>query len=111
MDWEIKTPEDAIEYIVGLIGADFEKALGLSTKILETPTDYTGPQAAMAAIKMSNYRFKIGQAAQYWKIKSAQSKNLQDRLIKDSLMAAYDALQEVINTLKLVARHEHELVR
>lgn len=111
MEFNIETFDDALEYTMDLIGAEFDKALQLSNAIIAKPSDYTGPQAAMSAIKMSTYRYKIGLAAQYWKIKSSQTKKLQDRLVKDSLMCAYDGLSEVINTLKITARHDHELVK
>jgi hypothetical protein len=109
--FSITTFDDAIEYILDLIGSEFEKAINLTNKILENPSDYTGPQAAMSAIKMAGYRMKIGVAAQLWKQRSTNTKKPQDRLIKDALMVMYDGLSEVINTLKLVARHEHELTR
>jgi len=110
LDMQIETFDDAIEYVMDLIGSEFEKSLGLANSILENPSDYTGPQAAITAIKLSTHRYKIGIAAQYWKIKSAQTKTLPDRLVKDCLMSAFTGLEEVINTLKIVARHEHELV-
>lgn len=109
MNTTIEDPDQALEYITSLIGEDFEKALGLSAAILANPSDYTGPQAAMTAIKMAGYRYRIGILAQYWKNKCVGGSNRQDKLVKDALMCAYDGLVEVINTLKLTARHEHDL--
>lgn len=109
--YQIETFEDAVEYIEGMIGKDFEKTMDLVSAILENPSNYTGPQAAVAAIKVSGYRTRLGLQAQHWKLKSAKTKKSQDRLVKDALMVLYDALTEVINTLKLTARHEHELVK
>jgi hypothetical protein len=105
---DIETFEDAVDYLIDEIGAEYGKALALSNKILEDPQAYSGPQAAIAAIRLANFRYKIGQAAQYWKNKSVGGTNRVDKLKKDALMASYDGLVEVINTLKLVARHEHE---
>lgn len=110
IDLKLETFDEAVEYVMDMIGSNFEKALSLGNAILEDPSSYTGPQAAITAIKLANHRYKIGIAAQYWKLKSAQTKSLQDRLIKDCLMATFSGLEEVINTLKIVARHEHELV-
>jgi hypothetical protein len=111
IDLGIDTFEGAVEYLTSMIGDDFEKALQTANSIIADPSQYTGPLAAITAIKLANQRYKIGMAAQYWKNKSVGSANRQDKLIKDALMTAYDALVEVINTLKLVARHEHELVK
>lgn len=106
---EFDSFEEAVEYVMDLVGGEFEKSLQLSQAILANPDQYTGPQAAIAAIKLSNHRYHIGVKAQLAKIKSAQTKNLQDRLVKDALMVGYDALGEMINTLKLTARHDHDL--
>lgn len=111
MDLNIDTFDGAVEYLMDMIGDEFEKTLQTANSIVADPSDYTGPQAAITAIKLATQRYKIGVAAQYWKNKSVGSSNRQDKLIKDALMTAYDALVEVINTLKLVARHEHELVK
>lgn len=110
-NFDLTSFDDVIEYTMDMIGSNFEQALMLANAIIDDPASYTGPQAAMAAIKMATYRLKIGQAAQYWKIKSAKTKKLQDRLVKDSLMTAYDGILEIINTLKITARHDHELVK
>jgi hypothetical protein len=111
LEYNINTFDEAVEYLIDMIGSEFEKSLRMANTIIENPGDFTGPQAAVTAIKLANQRYKIGMAAQYWKNKSVGSSNRQDKLVKDALMTAYDALVEVINTLKLVARHEHELVR
>jgi hypothetical protein len=108
--YNIETFEDACDYLFEII-PDFEKAMFSVNEILADPTGYNGPRAAMAAIKISALRFKIGAEAQHWKLRSAQTKRLSDRLIKDSLMSAYDGLAEVINTLKITARHDHELTK
>lgn len=108
--YTIETFEQACEYIYEIVPG-FEKTMNLVSLILEDPTNYTGQQAAIAAIKLSGYRFKFGVEAQHWKLRSAQTKRLTDRLIKDALMSAYDGLVEPINTLKIVARHEHDLTK
>lgn len=103
---EIETFDQAIDYAMDLIGSEFEKSLRLCNSILDDPGSYTGPQAAMAAQKLAVHRYKIGVAAQHWKIEATKTKKLSDRLIKDSLMVAFTALEEVINTLKLTARSD-----
>lgn len=109
---DITTFEDACDYTVDMIGADFEKAVQIAEKILSDTDDYmNGPAAAKTAIRLAGYRAKIGLAAQYWKLKSSNTKKHEDRLVKDALMVMYASLEEVINTLKIVARHDHELAR
>lgn len=110
IDLTIEDFEQAIEYIMDQIGSDFDQALRLANGIIAAPNDYTGPQAAQAAVAMAQYRYRIGVAAQYWKVKSAQTKKLQDRLVKDALMSAFTGLEEVINTLKIVARYDYNIV-
>lgn len=104
MEVKIESFDQAVEYAMELIGSEFEKSLQLCNSILADPADYTGPQAAIAAQKLAVHRYKIGVAAQHWKIEAAKTKKMSDRLIKDSLMVAFTALEEVINTLKLTAR-------
>lgn len=109
--YTIETFDDACEYIVSMLDPKFEKSLDLVNLILANPEQYTGVQAGFAAIKIAGYRTWIGLQAQHWKLRAAQTKKLQDRLVKDSLMVMYDSLIEVINTLKLVSRQEAELVK
>lgn len=109
MKLDIEDFDHAIDYISEMIGSSFQKTIALAEEIIENPSNFTGPQAKITAIKLASHRYKIGVAAQQWKIKSAQTKKLSDRLIKDALMVSYDALLEVINTLKLEARHDHDL--
>ena len=109
-NYDIETFDDAIEYITGMIGSDFDRAIKLTNAIIEKPSDFTGPQALMAAIKLAAYRVKVGIAAQDWKQLSTHSKKPTDRLIKDALMCLYDGLLELINCLKAIARNEREVL-
>lgn len=108
--YEIKTFEDACDYVFSM-SPEMEKTMNKVQGILANPEDYTGAVAANCALQLSSFRYKIGQQAQHYKILSAQTKKLSDRLTKDALMAAYDGLLEVINTLKITARYEHDVVR
>lgn len=109
--YEIETFDEAVEYIIDSLDEKFGKTLELVNVILANPDQYTGPQAAFAAIKVAGYRTFLGLEGQHWKLRSSQTKKLQDRLVKDALLVMYDGLLEVINCLKLVARQEHELVK
>ncbi len=111
MLYEFENFESACEYVVESLDPKFGKTLDLVNLILATPYQYTGQQAAFAAIKIAGYRTFIGLQAQHWKLRAAQTKKLQDRLVKDALLVMYDGLLEVVNCLKLVARQEHELIK
>lgn len=111
INWDIQTFDDAVEYIADMIGSDFYKAYALANAILENPSEYTGIQANVTAIKLSVIRYKVGLASQLWKKRSTHTKRMQDSLIKDALMATYAGLEEVINTLKLSARQDIDLTK
>lgn len=108
-DMEIETMDEAVDYAIGLIGTEFEKTLQTANSINENPQDYSGSQAAMTAAKLAAWRYKIGIQAEYWKIKAAQTKRLDHRYVKSSLVVAYGALEEIINTLKLNARQDIQI--
>ncbi len=103
--------QDVIDTVAETVGDGFLKVIALTQKILDNPEEYTGPQAAMAAIKLAAYRTQIGVVGQYYKLKSANTKIPHDRLIKDALLAMFTSLEEQINTLKLVARHDREILQ
>lgn len=109
-DVQITTFDEAVDYMIDLIGSDFKKALTLASHILEDPHSYSGPQATMAAMKLAVHRTRIGVAVQHWKQESARTKKPHDRLIKDSLMVMYDSLLEMINTLKAHSKYEREVI-
>src|ERR1051325_11525661 len=89
--------DEVLDYIADAIGSDFAKSVNLAQDMIDNPTDYSGPQASLAAIKLAAYRTKIGVVVQYYKQKSTETKKPSDRLTKDALMVIYDALQELIN--------------
>lgn len=108
--FEVKTFDEAVEYISDLIGSDFDKAIQQTNAIIADPSGHTGPQAVVTAAKLAAYRVKVGIVAQQWKQTSTNTKKPQDRLIKDALMCLYDGLLELINCLKAVARNEREVL-
>lgn len=109
-DVNITTVDEAIDYIIDLIGSDFKKSLTLAGHILENPHQYSGAQATVAAMKLAAHRTRIGVASQHWKQESVRTKKPHDRLIKDSLQVLYDSILEMINTLKAHSRYEREVV-
>lgn len=109
MGFEIDNFDDAVDYVVSMIGSEFEQSYRLANAIIANPGDYTGPQAGITAQKLAAQRYKIGLAAQYWKQKGGTGAKPHDRMIKNALHLAYQALEEVINTLKLTARQDTSL--
>jgi hypothetical protein len=109
-NFSITNFDDAVTYISDMIGSDFQKAIELTSLILEDPSKYTGQQASAAAVKLSIYRLMIGQASQYWKRKETDVKHPHNRLMKDAYHVMYESLLEVINCLKAAARNEREIV-
>src|ERR1044072_137662 len=92
--FEIKTFDESIEFCADFIGSDFRKSVERAMAIAEDPNHFTGPVAAVEARRLAAYRVNIGIVAQEWKLKSANTKKPQDRLIKDALMCLYDSLLE-----------------
>lgn len=109
MAFEIDTFDDAIDYVISMIGSNFERSLQIAEAVLENPGDYTGRQAATAAVQLSVHRYKIGVAAQYWKKRSTASKRDIDRMVKDALMLSYDATKDIVDALKKVSTLDNEL--
>lgn len=109
MAFEITNFDEAIDYVISMIGSDFERSLKIAEAVLENPGDYTGRQASRAAVELSAHRYKIGVAAQYWKKRSTSSKRDVDRMVKDALMVSYDAIKDIVDALKKVSTLDFEL--
>lgn len=111
MGFEIDNFDDAVDYVVSMIGSEFEQTLRMANAIIDDPGQYSGPQASAAALKLSAQRYKIGLAAQFWKVRGGGSASNVDKMIKNALHLAYQALEEVINTLKITAKQDHSLAQ
>lgn len=109
MGFEIDNFDDAVDYVVSMIGSDFEQSFSLANAIIANPSNYTGHQASITAQRLAAQRYKIGLAAQYWKQKGGAGANAHNKMIKNALHLAYQALEEVINTLKITARQDNSL--
>lgn len=109
-DFKIESFQDSVDYIVDSIGAEFEKAVLLAQAIAEKPGDYTGPQAAVTALRLAAHRTKIGLAMEYQKRKATETKKPHDRLKNDALHILYDSLLELINCLKVAVRTERDMI-
>jgi hypothetical protein len=82
---------------------EFEKAMAVVQDILDNPSSYVGSRALVEAARLAAIRTKIGVRAQYYKV---AEKSMIQRRRKDLLLTMFSALEENINTLKLLGRIE-----
>ena len=82
---------------------EFAACMEIVQKILDRPNAMMGSEALIAAAKLAALRTKIGARAQYYK---TSDKSILQRRRKDLLITMFTALEENINTLKLLGRVE-----
>jgi len=85
---------------------EFSACMDIVQKILDRPNAMMGSEALVAAAKLAALRTKIGARAQYYK---TSDKSVIQRRRKDLLMVMFTALEENINTLKLLGRTERSM--
>lgn len=81
----------------------FINIMTIADDIIDNESKYTGNKALFTAMRLASFRTKLGVYAQYYK---TSSKSETQRKRKDLLMMMYSALEENINTLKLLGRTE-----
>lgn len=84
-------------------GKNFLAVMDMVQAIMEDPQSMAGSSALVLAAKLAAYRTKMGVLAQLYKTKD---KSIQSRRRKDVIFTMYNALEENINTLKLLGRIE-----
>jgi hypothetical protein len=82
---------------------EFAACMEIVQKILDRPNAMMGSEALIAPAKLAALRTKIGARAQYYK---TSDKSILQRRRKDLLITMFTALEENINTLKLLGRVE-----
>lgn len=96
-----------LDEIAGALSAEeykeFRDSMTIVQSILDRPNAMMGSEALVAAAKLAALRTKIGARAQYYK---TSEKSILQRRRKDLLMLMFTALEENINTLKLLGRVE-----
>lgn len=99
--------EVELDEILGVLSSqeyeEFKSCMEVVQRILERPNALMGSEALVAAAKLAALRTKIGVRAQYYK---TSEKSVLQRRRKDLLMLMFSALEENINTLKLLGRVE-----
>ena len=86
--------------------AEFSTCMEIVQRILDRPQAMMGSEALVAAAKLAALRTKLGARAQYYK---TSDKSILQRRRKDLLMLMFTALEENINTLKLLGRLEQHM--
>lgn len=99
--------EVELDEIVGVLSSEeyseFKNCMEIVQRILDKPNALMGSEALVAAAKLAALRTKLGVRAQYYK---TSEKSIMQRRRKDLLMLMFTALEENINTLKLLGRVE-----
>lgn len=96
-----------LDEVAGALSGDeyieFAACMEIVQRILDRPNAMMGSEALVAAAKLAALRTKLGARAQYYK---TSDKSILQRRRKDLLMLMFTALEENINTLKLLGRVE-----
>jgi hypothetical protein len=96
-----------LDEVAGALSSDefkeFSDCMAIVQRILDQPNAMMGSEALIAAAKLAALRTKLGARAQYYK---TSEKSILQRRRKDLLMLMFTALEENINTLKLLGRVE-----
>jgi hypothetical protein len=106
---DIESPdlEVSIDEICAVLSKDefdeFISVMIVVQDILDNESKYVGSYALIAAAKLAALRTKLSIRAQYYK---TSEKSIIQRRRKDLLISMYQALEENINTLKLLGRVE-----
>ena len=96
----------SMDEVLGVLGKDeykdFEEVMAFCDTILDDPTKFVGMASLIQAAKLAAIRTRVGMRAQYYK--TVNEKTVSNRRRKDLLMTMYTALEENINTLKILGR-------
>ena len=96
-----------LDGIAGALSAEeyreFSDCMAIVQRILDQPNAMMGSEALIHAAKLAALRTKLGARAQYYK---TSEKSVLQRRRKDLLMLMFTALEENINTLKLLGKIE-----
>lgn len=99
--------EVTLDEIAGCLSSEefqeFSRAMTIVQDILDNPSTYVGSRALVEAARLAAIRTKIGARAQYYKV---AEKSIIQRRRKDLMLTMFSALEENINTLKLLGRIE-----
>ena len=107
VDQDIEVSFDEVLEALGEEEAEeFTDAMKKIQYIIDNPTTVTGIKALHGANQLAALRTKLGLRAQYYK---TQKPTVTVKRRKNLLLTMYSALEENINTLKLLGRVEASL--
>lgn len=92
---------ESIKDAMGEEAGEFLQVWELVNLIIDSPDSFSGKRAANEAARLAALRTVIGIKAQYYKTAERSIKNTKR---KNVLMTMYQALEENINTLKLLSK-------
>jgi hypothetical protein len=95
---------EQIQETMGDKAGEFIEVMRIVDDIIENPNHYLGQQAARTAAILAAYRTRVIIMAQAYKRNSTIMSN-RDKVSKDIWYTLHEALEENINTLKLLARN------
>lgn len=98
------TIEDIYDALGNKEGEEFARVMMIVDDIIDNPNKYTGHQALRSAAVLAAHRTRISLRAQLYK---TTDKSIVTRRRKDLLMSMYQALEENINTLKLLGKMDN----
>ena len=113
MEEEKLASEISYEEIVDCLGQDeaeiFTGIMTIVNSIIDNPESHSGLRAIHMANRLAAFRIKIGVRAQHYKAHYAQDKSLLTKRRKYLTEMMYSAVEEQINTLKLLGRVDARL--
>jgi hypothetical protein len=99
---------ELIKEAMGDEAEEFLQAMEVIDAIIANPNAFHGRKAAVEANRLAALRTKIGVKAQYYK---TANKTLPNAKKRNVLMTMFTALEENINTLKILAKIESSIIR
>lgn len=107
-DVDVNVELSSIYDAMGEDAKEFIDAMSIVQAIIDDPHAFHGKRAAVEANRLAALRTLIGVKSQYYKTAEKSIRNTKKRNV---LMTMYQALEENINTLKLLARLEGDSLR
>ena len=103
MSRDIVVSVESLQAAMGEKAEEFIAVMRIVEDIIANPNNYHGIQAAKTAAILAAYRTRVIVMAQAYKRNSTIMSN-NDKISKDIWYTLHEALEENINTLKLLAR-------
>lgn len=98
---------DAITDAMGKEGKEFLEVMQIVNMIVADPSAFSAKRAAQEAGRLAGLRTIIGVKAQYYK---TAERSIANTKRKNVLLTLYNALEENINTMKLLSRIGNDIL-